>query len=289
MSERRTRPALGMGLDLDSVDQLTESEREAFRRTFEELTGRPHHGLNFWLDARSDVLKRYRSWADRIDVDRENRTYNPNGFGFLVWYALNGYEPGVRYLLHVEQRLGLTREEVLEGIALAFIWAGPRGMETIARGLDGYEWQTPAERPRFPDGWAPDPEAFASGLDFTSPGLSDAELRSLTGWYERVEMEVPAYVPFLTRERPELLKAYRNRFENTIRLLPRQVMPYVMIHVNTQRGFAEGIREGILLARGFGMTRAQTLEAISWGSFYGGVESLSIADRAAGDLLSGWK
>jgi hypothetical protein len=285
MSEQPPQPVRGMGLDLEHVDQLSEAERAAFSRTFQDLTGRPHHGLNFWLDTRPDVLKRYRAWADRINDDRENGTYNPNGFGFLVWYALNGYEPGVRYLLHVEQRLGLTRDEVLEGIALAFIWAGPRGMETIATGLDGYEWQTPAARPRFAGNWAPDPDAFASGLDFSTPVMSAAELRSLTEWYERVETEVPPYVPFLARERPELLKAYRNRFENTLRLLPKQVMPYVMIHVNVQRGFAEGVREGVLLARGFGMTRRQILEAISWGSFYGGAESVSLVERAAGDVL----
>ena len=288
MNDQQTQPGLGMGLDLSNLNELTDAEREAFRRTFSDFTGRPHFGLNFWLDTRPDVLKRYRNWADRINIDAQPQTYNPNGYGFLVWYSLLGYEPGVRYLLHAEQKQGLSRDDVMEGIALAFIWAGPRGMETIATALESYEWQTPSRPPPYPSNWSVDPEAFASGLDFGSAELSASEVDSLTEWYARVEGEVPPYVPFLARERPALLKAYRNRFENTVRRLPKQVMPYVMIHVNTQRGFAEGIREGVLLARGFGMSRGQTLEAISWGSFYGGVESVSIVEEAAGDILAGW-
>jgi len=42
------------------------------------------------------------------------------------------------------------------------------------------------------------------------------------------------------------------------------------------------------LGRGFGVIKPQILEAIGWGAFYGGHESLNLADRVAGDVLDGW-
>lgn len=54
-------PKFGMGLDLSQPDQITEEEKESFKQTFESFTGRPHYGLNFWLDTRPDILKRYRN------------------------------------------------------------------------------------------------------------------------------------------------------------------------------------------------------------------------------------
>ena len=43
--------------------------------------------------------------------------------------------------------------------------------------------------------------------------------------------------------------------------------------------------QGVQLARGFGLTRSQVLEALSWGTFYGGTEALDLAQSEAGDLL----
>ncbi len=40
-------------------------------------------------------------------------------------------------------------------------------------------------------GWAPDREAFASGLDFSKPGMSSREVSLLEDWYDRNVGEVP--------------------------------------------------------------------------------------------------
>jgi hypothetical protein len=277
-----------MGLDLTRLDEITEEEKVAFTERFIEVSGRAHPGQIFWLDDRPDILKRYRNWSDTIST-RGVRTYNPNGFGFVYLYGVTGFVEGLKYIVFVEQRHGLTEAQVLEGIAAAFIWLGPRGMETVHDALEDYAWKTPDYDPVFPENWAPDPAGFASGLDFEDPDLSDAELESLTDWYMRVEGEVPGYVRFLSKHGRQVLKAYRNRFENALVTLPKQVMPYLMLHIDVMRGHREGIREGVLLARGFGMTKEQTIEAISWGMFYGGVESGSIVVDAAGDILDQWE
>jgi hypothetical protein len=58
--------------------------------------------------------------------------------------------------------------------------------------------------------------------------------------------------------------------------------------ISITRGFAGGIREGLLLARGFGVTKTQILEAIDWGTFYGGHDALNLLDEVAGDVLDAW-
>ena len=279
---------VGMGLDLSRPDEITEAEKESFKGTFEAVTGRPHHGLNFWLDTRPDILKRYRIWCDKINTRGDVKSYNPNGYGFVYLYGMTGYEVGVKYIITVEQSLGLTKEQVLEGIAAAFLWLGPRGMETVANGLSDFKWRTPEAAPIFPSNWATDPDAFRSGLDFDTPDLSEPELSSLKDWYLKFESEIPSYVPFLALHSGRLLKAYRHQFESVLTVLPKQVMPYLMIHINMMSGHREGIREGVLLARGFGMTKEQVAEAIAWGTFYGGMASASIVDEVAGDILDGW-
>ena len=284
-----TAPA-GMGLDLSHPDEITDEERQRFSQAFLSYGGRPHLGLNFWLDDRIDILKRYRLWSGTITnrAAGDRIMYSPNGYGFVYLYGITGYDAGVNYIVHMEQQQGFTKEQVLEGIATAFVWLGPRGMESVAKGLASYEWIQPAGRPSFPDNWSADPDAFRSGLDFRAPELTAAELAQLKAWYARVEGEVPAYVDFLAAHGGKLLKAYRQRFELTLRTLPKQIMPYVMIHIDVMRGNRDGIREGVLLARGFGMTKAQTLEAIAWGMFYGGVETGSIVDEVASDILDSW-
>ena len=60
---------------------------------------------------------------------------------------------------------------------MAFVHAGPRGMQAIARALEGLEMpENPPQPARFPDGWAPDIEAFRSGLDFSTVVFRDKEV-----------------------------------------------------------------------------------------------------------------
>jgi hypothetical protein len=83
-----------------------------------------------------------------------------------------------------------------------------------------------------------------------------------------------------------LLKAYRDRYEHAIRdSLPQQMLPYLLLHGNTVRGFRDGIRENVLLGRALGMTREQLLDAICSAVLHAGVEALSIVEEAAGELL----
>jgi hypothetical protein len=140
---------------------------------------------------------------------------------------------------------------------------------------------------RFPPNWSFDPGAFDSGMDYSVREATPEDLRRLTDWYERVLGEVPKNARFLAEHRPDLLKAYRNRYEHAIReSLPAQMLPFLMLHSNAVRGFKDGIRENALLAKALGLTRPQVLNAICLAELHGGAEVFDVVTEAAGDVLA---
>jgi hypothetical protein len=181
----------------------------------------------------------------------------------------------------------MTKEQILEGIAIAFLVMGPAGAETVARALEDYDWIEPTEPARFPDGWSADPDAFRSGLDFESPGLTAEEESLLRQWYLDTLGEVPLYVSFLLRERPQMIKAYRGRFESCVKILPKQFVPTTLLHYSVTRGFAHGIRENLLLARAFGVQKPIVLNTIGSASL-NGIDTIAIVEEAAGDVFAAW-
>jgi hypothetical protein len=282
---------LAWGLDLASPDVTTQAEIDEFRRVASQRWRVPQPGLDYWLDERPDVLKRYRAWADTLHIhapDKAPDSYNATGaFSIFINYAQYGFRDGLRYTL-LTMNQSLTRAQLVDLFALAFRYVGPRGMAHIAEAVREHEWHEPARPARWPDGWQPDPEAFKSGIDFSTPTLSDEERNLIEAWYLRYLGEVPGHILLLANQRPEMLKAYRNRFENTLRVLPKQVEPIVLIENSIERALPQGVREGVLMARGFGVAKSDVLEAISWGSFYGTMPGLDIAYEVVVDVLDTW-
>jgi hypothetical protein len=279
------------GLNLTDLDHTSPEEMEEFRRAYTQSKGYALPAFEFWSELRPDVLKRYRLQA-RQTPGEGLLTMPLSVLAHLHYYVIVGYEDGILYEVKHAQDLGATKDEVLETIAFSFIHAGPRGMRFAATSsleyLRTYE-DPPGGGATWPVGWAPDPDALAAGLDFSDPELLPGELEKIEDWYERTCGEIPAHVRFLGEHRPALLKAHRNRFENSARhALPKQMLPYMMIHFNVIRGFAEGIREGVLIARGFGVARDLAADAIAWGGHYGGPAGLAIAQKAVGDVLEAW-
>jgi alkylhydroperoxidase/carboxymuconolactone decarboxylase family protein YurZ len=273
------------GLDLSDLTTMTPSEVEAFKAHYAKQFGTAHQGLDWWIDQNPEVLKRYRLFGS-LSLRVEPAVV---GHGYIAYYAMLGFETGVRYCVHAGQVQGLNKAQSLETIAMAFMYCGPRGMETIARALADYEFVENSESPaRFPDGWAVDREAFASGLDFSDPELSPKELDLLRDWYRRNYGEIPGYVELLGRYKPELLKGYRNRFENTLYHLPKQMWPTTQLFYNCLIRQGEGIRENILLARAFGVAKEDVLAVIGNSLVYGEMETAELVQRCAGDVLEAW-
>jgi len=272
------------GLNLSNQDVTTQDEIDAFRAIYAESHGATLPAYDFWLDHTPEVLKRHRLQAYAAG---HSGAWFP--LIYLHYYTVTGYEDGIAYELRNAIHGGASRGQILETLATAFIHAGPFGLRYVASAA-GDVLETCDDRGFargfFPDGWAPDPDAFASGLDFSRVALAPAERASLIEWYERTLGEVPRYVRFLLESNPALLKASRGRFENAMRTsLPKQMMPLLLLHLNVSRGFDDGVREAVQLAKAFGLGRERTLWTIGWGMLYGGTAAVSMVDRAAGDVL----
>ena len=282
--------SLAWGLDLLVPEVTTQEEIDEYRATSSLKFGMGQPGLEFWLDQKPEVLKRYRLWADTLRVREGNDsadTWIPQGTAIFIIYAATGYDEGIRYAIHLGQRIA-TKDQILEQLALASRYSAPRGMAAIADACVDFPWAEPTAQLSWPEGWAPDPEAFKSGVDFSSREVTPQEIRLILDWWERWIGEVPEHIEFLARYRPELLKAQRSWYENSLKLLPKQTEPYTLLTISITRGSAGGIREGLLLGRAFGISKPRILDAISWGTFYGGTDSLTLLNQVGRDILDTW-
>jgi alkylhydroperoxidase/carboxymuconolactone decarboxylase family protein YurZ len=272
------------GLDLSRPEAWSAEEETTFREFYTSQLGFVPHALDFWMTFHPETLKRYRL---QVAMSQPSAV---TALGMLHLYAVQTYEDGVLYETRYARALGATKEQILETLAAAFIHGGPRSMRVVASAVtEELATFTPNGKVlQFAPGWEPDPVALRSGIDLSDPELSPADRAALEGWYEQTIGEVPAWVSFLAEHRPGVLKAYRGRLENAIRdSLPKQVLPWLMIQLNTARGFQEGIREWSLVAKAFGVTEHDIVEAVVWGSgFGGGSDGISIASAALRDVLT---
>lgn len=291
MSVART---LHRGLDLDSVDETTREEIGAFRTELLEARGgkfmHPLSAYTVLLENRPDMLK--------LQLREMRKAYVVPGEGeypilpcvtMMHFYTCQRYEEGILHEVRALQARGATKAQVLEVVALAFVHSGPAGMRFVYHAAFDYlgSYREPVNAAEFPPGWAPDPNALNSGMDFSDPVMSSRDEQMLFDWYEATIGEVPRPVRFLARHNPDFLKASRAKLEGTLRgALPKQVLPYVLIHYNVNRGFADGVREAVLLGRAWGMTKAQVVHAITFATAYvAGLDAVHVVDVAVGDVL----
>lgn len=274
------------GLDLSTPTEITDDEKAAFKGHYGTQFGVPMHGLDWWLDRDAEVLKRYRLYCS-LTLRVEPAVM---GGGTLAFYMLMGYVKGARYCMHSFLNDGLSRAQANEMIAIAFIHAGPRGMETIQEAMADLDFpEAPNPAAKFPKGWAVDLDAFKSGLDFSTVTLSADEKSRLYDWYLRTIGEIPPYVRFMAEHRPALMKTHRARIENLLYTLPKQVYPTALLYYHVMSRTAEGIRENVLLCKAWGVSKSDTLDVIGNALVYGQMEAASMVQREAGDIFDGWQ
>jgi hypothetical protein len=278
--------SLDRGLDLSKPDVTTVQEWQSWREHDRRFRGYPLPSYELIAAVgRTDVVKR---WFQQIP-----HFYDPDGAfnttaGWVHYYCLSGFTEGVLYEIDNCESQGHSREEVSEIIALAFLHAvSDRGMfgmlEPVTKRLELY---APKTQIAYPEGWGADPQRLQAGLDFSTMELLPGELEKIEAWYDRICGEVPEHVRFLGTLRPNLLKAYRNRFENTVRVLPVQMMPWIQLQWEAIRGHEAGIRESVLLCRGLGVGKQVAMNAVAWAMMYGGNGGASTVARAAGDVFA---
>lgn len=297
-------PLMDRGLDLSNLDEISPEELAAFNLHYSTWDGRPHPGLNMWVDqGRPDYLKRYRLFARYLATAPTDVAVTPDNvgtnlasankaastpFSTVYWYSLLGFEAGILYPIHGAQVTGFSKDDCLQGIAIACMYSGPRGMETIAKALENYKWLEPEQPPQFTNGWARDERKLFAGLDYTTPDLLPGEVRLLEDWYGDTIGEVPGYVRFLSRHNPRLLKAYRNRWEHLVTTLPNQMLPTTLFQIHMLRQNPDGVRENALLARAWGVTYDEIVHSLCAWMVFGGMEMATMAQEVVGDLIDNW-
>lgn len=273
------------GLNLLQPDITTDEEIAQFRDFYAFAKKEQNKSYEFWLEFRPEVLKRHKL---RTATRTAGPSYPIPALAALHHYVVVAFDDGIGYEIELARTMGAKRSDIMDVISLAFIHAGHPGLYMVSRHAEQLRsYQEPEEVERFPPEWSFDPGAFDSGMDYSTMTSSPADMRALTAWYEKTLGETPPSARFLAANRPDLLKAYRNRYEHAIReSLPAQMLPHLLLHHNTIRGCREGIRENVLLGRALGMTRAQLLNAICQAELHAGAEIFGLVAEAAGDVLA---
>src|ERR1700721_3852624 len=96
------------GLNLSDVSSVTGQERDEFGAFYASILGHTHRGLDYLLEEDPATLKRYRHYSNVATPNNYESERRVFVFGFLPFYAVIGYDVGVRYLIHTRQRVGLT-------------------------------------------------------------------------------------------------------------------------------------------------------------------------------------
>ncbi|HWT92640.1 MAG TPA: hypothetical protein VN238_06560 [Solirubrobacteraceae bacterium] len=276
------------GLDVSNPDVTTAEEIAAFHAEYERTKKGRLDSFEFWIEFRPDVLKRHKARSRHFFGDEAAQFPLPVQLLAIHQYTVEAFHGGIGYEFRLARHNGARRSDLLDVLSVAFIHSGHAGM--YAARAEASEvlrtYEDPPEAERFPPGWEFEPRAFDSGMDYSSRVASPEDIASLMTWYERTLGEVPRSARFLARHRPNLLKAYRNRYEHAIRdSLPKQMLPYLLLNHSVVRGHADGIREHVLLGRAVGMTTEQLLDSIGLAVLFAGSEVVGLVEDAAGDLL----
>jgi hypothetical protein len=170
MTARSIEPSQD-GLDLADPDSITPEEIAAFRDYYDRVKGASMPALEFWLEFRPDVLKRYRAGVRQTTREEERDHPLLHAMAMRHFYAVTGYEDGLAYEVKLCHQGGATKAEVLDLLAVAFIHGSPRDMRFVASGASAQlrDWVEPPLSDRWPAGWSFDPDAFRSGADSPHP------------------------------------------------------------------------------------------------------------------------
>ena len=259
--------------------------------------------VEFWTELRPEALKAFRLCAENI-VGPDGLESGLGGcsyFTLLHTYVVLAYPQGVLYEIIASRNLGATKAEVTDVLSLAWLHSGTVGMNTAATAALEYmrRWdpeESTAGAPAatgmaYPAGWAADPDAFRSGIDFTDvTTMTAAEVKLLEDWHLRVQGVVPEYVSFLARHYPVALKVFRSRYESVITqlVLPKQMIAVMFLHTAAIREQPDAVRRAAMMAKQFGVTKGQALHCLATDHRYLGDLFIEPAITAVTDLFEDW-
>jgi hypothetical protein len=127
-------------------------------------------------------------------------------------------------IMHDTEASGMTRVQIMEVVMFAQLSGGGiRGIGPVhnAVGESLFDWRDGVGTD-FPEGWAPDPDAFKAGLDLSVSHLTEQDRKNLEAWYESTIGWVPKSVRFGVKHNPRFLNAQRAKWEAVFHVLLKQ-------------------------------------------------------------------
>jgi hypothetical protein len=297
-----TRPFTDTGLDWNVADRFSPGEREALLDWYREAHGTGDLSLvkfaPFLIDHLPAEFKLSRRHLSSIPQPRHGVAL-PDAALILCYlhsYTATSYTEGILYQIISARHLGASKALVMDVLRYAYLSAGPRGMNAVADRSEEYlrEWEDdepPAKAIDWPPGWAPDPGAFRSGIDFATTDLTADEVLAISHWHQRMHGMVPRHVELLARLHPQAYKLQRMRYELSVgAVVPAQLVPLLTLHLATMRLQPMVMRQAAHQARVLGARRHHVVQAL----FSGLRQSIDpmiteAAIDAVGDELAGWE
>jgi len=280
---------LSEGLNLSDLGETTPDEINrnlmyvwSWRGPLYELSAN-----SLMLDYAPDFAKLHR-WGSDLFGRPDPRQIIVLGVQNLHSYIMLGWETGILNQFHLQRRWGLKQAQIMEIVMFSQLYAGMRGLGHVYRAMGDIlpVFNDPPGPAPFPEGWAPDADAFKCGLDLSTRALTDQDRKKLTNWYEKTIGFVPNSIVFGLKHHPEFVKVNRAKWEVAIKTLPKQVAPMILLRHHMTTGSREGLREAVLLATAWGVTPRWLIHGITASSFYfTGLEGLYAAYDAVDDLL----
>jgi hypothetical protein len=281
------------GLDLNNIDETTTEEIDdalihvwSWRGPLYEM-----YATSLQLDYAADFGKISRWASDIFGRPAGERAVVLQSCQNIHSYMMLGWETGIRNEFETLNRNGMSKEQVLELVMFSQLYAGMRGLGHVYHAVGDFlpMFAPPPKDALWPEGWAADPDAFRAGLDLSTRDLTPSDVTALTEWYEKTIGYLPNSLKFGIKRNPKFVKLNRARWERTLKTVPKQLAPYLMLRHHTITQSPEGLRESALLGKAWGVTADLTVRAVTnTAMYFTGFEGLYAAYEVLDPLLDDW-
>jgi alkylhydroperoxidase/carboxymuconolactone decarboxylase family protein YurZ len=290
------------GLDWSQPNTITNEEAEGLRRWYVETHGEGNLDLTpfvpFVIEHFPGAFKRYRRHIQTISSTPDGIPQAVTVLLFLHYYTRIGNERGILYEIIAAREEGVTKQQVLDLLALTFVTSGPFSMNAVASGASEYlnRWNPAADEENppglWPSNWSPDARISKSvDLDHRTTSLADGEWQALIDQYRNATQTVPPYVQFFALHRPDLLKTTRHRYDGVMEAcsLPIQLIPLLQLHTAAIAGRGQGAAEAAVVAHRVGVTKEQVIQTVAWAFLYADESTMNVVSEALHPIVSGWE
>lgn len=286
-------PARKEGLDLDNVFETTQEEVDQNLAHVWSWRGPLYetYAMSLYMDHAPDFGKLSRWSGEVFGRLSGSRNVLLASCTNIHHYMMLGWETGIRNEFYVLWRNGMSKEQILDLVMFSQCYAGMRGLGHVYHAVGDMlpAWGTVPKDAEWPEGWAADNDALKCGLDLTTRELTPSDLENLTGWYEQTIGYVPDSIRFGIKWNPKFVKLNRARWEVTMKVAPKQLIPYVMLGYHTRIQNADGLREAALLGKAWGLTPELTQRAVTNTSMYfTHFEGMYEAAKVIDPILENW-